>query len=259
MAKLIYRSIEIEDKGEGYACYFEKKKIDSFLDKNPELFDQMLQIIDAMIMRGNVYDSPKLKIDYVRDTMATRLLKNAELFIVGHEYGHVLNGDISSDKTSKQIICGIEFEKMNLSWEEEFNADIMGTYLTLTSQMMDFEENREDIANIYIGIDFFFSSLNILEEALSLLTYGTEKEWNSKSHPSSFSRRAHLRDNLFQLLLQMTEQTEKERKFMEKNVESAIVLYDSVQYIIDSLWEKSKEVYLEYHKKGLKPALIWTT
>jgi hypothetical protein len=257
ISKLVYRLVGFEDKGSDYAFSYDKKKIDLLLQKNSKFSNHIIEILDAIIMRGNVYDAPRLETDFVRDTMATRMFKNAELFIVGHEYGHVLNGDISAKKAIKKIINNIEYEEQQLSWEEEFNADLMGAYLTLSCQMMDFEENREDIANIYIGIDFFFGALDILDKALSLLTYGNEKEWHSQSHPSSYSRRASLRENLFELLFQMTSKTEKERQFMEKNVASAKVLYESIQYILDGLWEKTKGTYLDYYNKGLKPSPIW--
>ncbi len=159
-----------------------------------------------------------------------------EVFIVGHEYAHILLGHVNSNFTKKNLLND-KIETLLFSWKQEYNADELGFPLMLDGLRNVGYEN--DYVS-YCGAEAFFSAFEVLERAKCLIKSGDEEQyWRncSKSgeigdHPSSEKRRDALR-------IQMTQ------VYGEEPIRSSQI----VESIIKILWERTKPNILTNQKK----------
>lgn len=151
----------------------------------------------------------------------------AELFTVAHEYSHIIldslnpNGELKKEHIDKESIS----YKITRNWNEEFSADELSFKLTMAHCNQN--HKYEEIRNCYMGIEFLFACLDIIEKAFSI-------EF-SETHPTSKTRIGKLREYLSKHLPQKGDEIISESKI--------------IPYIIDKLWEMNKdEFYLNIRK-----------
>ena len=156
------------------------------------------------------YHSPGL-----RGRLVGLLNYSADLFVVAHEFAHVLCGHVS-DTSAKMIRLpsGKELSRLTRRQEMELEADELAFDMTVASNL----KRGDDVAMSYIGVDFFFSCLEI-EEALM----GASP---SLTHPATEVRREVLR-----------------RRVLDKYPNQAIAAIDfgsRLQRLMSELWSMNK-------------------
>jgi len=257
MSQLVISAAKILDEGDGYRLLFDHDSIQQRLSEAPAIYDRFLQVLDAMVMLGNVYRSPiYLPMEEIRQVFTSFLTKGSQHFLMGHEYGHVIAGHTSRSKTMQVLFGGEEIAQINTSWEQEFEADRLGLVLALVS-MSNEEEFEYDINYLYWGIDFGLSAFNILEKALSTVIYGNEKQWSSATHPSSYERRCKLRESLQEVLLSTWGETEEQKKALIKGTAKFLKLGKDLEVILEILWLQTKDNFTDYYRRQVLPGRSW--
>lgn len=61
----------------------------------------------------------------------THLLESVERFVIAHEYSHLIGGHISGSVWRQFINNGLEVDRLDTSWDDEFQADAFGTSILL--------------------------------------------------------------------------------------------------------------------------------
>jgi hypothetical protein len=155
------------------------------------------------------YASPGLRMRFVGLLSFT-----ADMFVVAHEYAHVVCGHTASRLARRaRLPSGIEFEESVRCHKEEMEADALAFKITVTHN----RKRGADLPLSYVGVDFLFSCLEI-DETLR----GTS---SSRSHPSASDRRDSLRRRV-------TEQ------YPEQSVAS-LYLAGQIQWLMAELWRRN--------------------
>ncbi|WP_080062641.1 hypothetical protein [Ruminiclostridium hungatei] len=201
------------------------------LEQNPEIAGRFRELIIAYFIDGYTGYAPQYFLDGNYLGIASILRHSFELFVMGHEYGHIVCGHLDdSSKRVRNMLGEIEYDEIQFDdWEQEIEADNIGTSLMLHVM----RKGGYDLSLSYMGVDFFFSIMDIVENGFSLMLTGEETIIPSDSHPPSVLRREVVRQSI-------------RNSVPEEEAESAIFLGTQIEQILKILWDKTKGVLLEY-------------
>ncbi len=173
-------------------------------------------------------------------TLTVTLLSCMELFVMGHEYGHIVLEHLTTTPRNVRPRLN-EAEEISYSWRQEYDADLIGLEL-----MMRVAEGQRKIpANFsYSGADLFFTAIDIMDRAVSVLNGEEETARKLGSHPPNRERRWLLRRMIPRLA---------GKEAAEMILEYALGVQDAV----DVLWELARPRLLELHRQGIRPAPWW--
>lgn len=205
---------------------------------NPTAQKPLRDIILSYVFRGKA--SHSVAQNYIQSVMnpvstvtVMNLVESIMLFILGHEYGHIIRGhlDVSSSKSrmfGKESVDLVEF-----GWKREFEADLVGLQFVLSY----FKTRRHlPLAHTIANVESFFIFFELIERTLSILMSGDEsRKFRTESHPPLRLRRSVVRTMLSDLLSQ--EEYEPVRLCMQLK-----------QRLTNKLWEKVKPSFEELHE-----------
>jgi len=150
--------------------------------------------------------------------IASLFRDTAEMYVVAHEYSHLIYGHLGSPSAYRKRMLGpTEIEELSFNWGQEFQADNLALKLTLSYN----SKKRLDLSLSYAGIDFLFSLMDIVERAAAL--------GNSTSHPPARVRREMLRDWL--------------RQKFSNGAGVPIQLAQLIQSLIEELWKRNEPAF----------------
>ncbi len=234
--KIFSQCLEITDKSDGITS-FSANKIDIInkIEKDPKILERFKDFLCSYVIEG----SPRKSKQYLMEAdtkywFCTYLMISAELFLVGHELGHIIAGH-----NTKRIKVGYFTQEdgnaINKNWEKELEADQIGMHLAM--QAMAFKGFKADFC--YLGIETFFIVQEIALKAFKILKDGNEDISKIFStHPPNTIRRELTRESLRRL-------TSDENEY-----NAAIHVPNLINDTMEYLWGKTKDIfYAEYQKK----------
>lgn len=145
--------------------------------------DLIATVFDWYLVTG-IPLGPDFDIEPRQMAVASRIATEAEKFIVAHEVGHHLLGHVAAG-TRSMLVAGQAVKAMDVSYQQELDADHMGLRLSLES-ITSTEPFDYNLA--YAGIEMFLQVVSLLE------AYAAAPE--SDTHPSAAERLAALRKTL---------------------------------------------------------------
>jgi hypothetical protein len=169
--------------------------------------------------------------------LSSGLVESACYFILGHEYGHIIlnHGDyLEAGPEASQR------EATRQNWQMEQDADMYGTVLS-TAAMSATGGHGMELA--YVGGDFFFSCMELVERAVSLLRHGDEEHLQSLTHPSPESRRLYQR--------QLTEAN------LGEHAESLTVFGRVIEEMLAAVWKSIRPQIEALRDGGFEPSDAW--
>ncbi|MFF3762557.1 hypothetical protein ACFYYR_00445 [Streptomyces sp. NPDC001922] len=211
------------------------------LRESPEALERFREVVFAYLLHGEPGSAPQYFASPQVSGLASILRNGLELFVLGHEYGHVLDGHLADGTASRRLLgtSGPDVAEATWSWEKEHIADLIGWNLSMSAM----NEQRYDLALSHAGVELFFSAYEVLNRALSLLMRGTDTVGTSTTHPPASDRRELLRINL--------------QQSVPEHAESAIGLANGIQEIVDTMWKSTAPLVLEMHRGGRRPDVRW--
>lgn len=209
---------------------------------NPDVLRRFFEVITAYLLLGRPIDAPAYLPEPHIGSLAGVLRNSMELFIMAHEYGHIISDHFASSENKLYYLHEYEVTEINQSWHQEFEADAMGIQLMIQAMIKD----GYDISLSFWGSDFFFSCMEIVDRFLCLFKgIDIERLYTPGStHPPPTLRREFLRKFLRKSIL---DDTSKE----------AIKLGITLQKIVEHLWQLTESRLREMKKDGQKLAPIW--
>lgn len=209
-------SIEIEDV---------KKRVTEY----PECIDRLVDLLGAL----DETTVPGMAAPYVPEPEYAHLSSlyrdGMELFIVGHEFGHVYAKHLNL-LLPRRRAAEVPNEDLNASHVQEFEADSIGLLLMISAQA----EQGYDAGLSYIGAELFFHALELQERFSHLQAFGASEDFietRSSSHPSNRERREALRVVVTQAL----EQGER--------LQATLQLAARYEEVIEMLWDAVQRRY----------------
>jgi hypothetical protein len=201
------------------------------LKEHPEVLDHFKHMIYCYIVQGNPRLSSRLSLDASHYPLAGKLNTAMEVFVLAHEYIHVIYRHVEK----KQDIEDIQKDSIRWSWEAEFDADDLGFGIT---------KNALTLASAYLGADYFLACTDLIEQVLFVLNRATKASPAQTDHPPFSERRKRLRDLL-------------RRDLPGNETERLIWLANQQQTVLDRLRDQSMGDWVEMQKKGVRPFAIW--
>lgn len=186
--------------------------------------ERFSELVRHAIFSSIPNESPQYFLSGHATNLHFTLLQSLELFVVGHEYGHITAGHLKESNLRSHDINGKRIERITPNWEMEFEADRIGLFLLIKSC------NENSLMPFcYLGPELFFTFLDLSERANNLLHLGKERRaCGSDTHPPIYDRRKRVRQ-IF-------------KDSMPSNrLESYSVASGFLENVFESLWATFKE------------------
>ena len=207
---------------------------------NDEPLRRLDEFLSAYIIGGHPHAAQQYFLDHRHTVLGQILLEGFELFIFGHEFGHVFAGHLDSALDAPDHLGAKPVERLSPSWKMEFEADYVGFALAMSAM----GRKKFDPATSYAGIDLFFSSLELVHRATSMLSFGEIRERpRSATHPPPQLRRKMLWRHLDQIGKGRARQARR--------------LASGAERILDMMWSRLTPTFEDRHKRGVRPAPEW--
>lgn len=217
----------------------EEDEVIKHINTHPEIVDRFRQLLIAQIVYGWIGKATPYELKKPYDRPAITLTKSIEHFIVGHEYGHIVQGDLTggylktpvNDKSAELII---------LSQKKELLADNNG----LRYSAWALARQQISYVDVVAGPTLFFVSDDLIHRALGILRTGRVQPYPPEStHPSPQIRLRNIR-------LQIEQEG---GEFASNYVDFS----RRIEWIVEVLWGAVRQDFVLMHKNGVKPSPIW--
>lgn len=189
--------------------------------------EKFLEVLVLYFIYENLFKS---KIYFQKDRnmiLSACLWDNAELFVVAHEYAHIISDELSNKKNIKRrFLDDSKLYEVIRDWNEEFKADQTALQIILT-RSDDFDSG---LVGNYLGVEFLFACLDIIER-INLKINGDKL---SETHPSARTRIENLR-NFLKIIL-------------PENANNLINGSKIISDILTELWEQNEESFYKLYK-----------
>jgi hypothetical protein len=173
---------------------FKRKKIriKNHIDTNPLIKERFKDFVINAVINGLPNGTRQYFLSETVSKLQYELLSSIELFIVGHEYGHIYAGHIDKALVKTRMINNEQLEFISPDWQMEFEADFYGLSLLVNT-----DSAHSFLPFSLLGPELFFTFLDIFERANTLVALGTEIHSNGgNTHPPTIERRKKIRELL---------------------------------------------------------------
>ncbi|WP_268541331.1 hypothetical protein [Candidatus Nitrosotenuis cloacae] len=219
---------------------FDEKQVLDRTNNETSILNRFQQMFLAYLIRGQVRAAPQYYLEAPFSYLASHLRYAMEVFIMGHEYSHILLRHVDSEKSQKTLLDIGDAYNIMFEWPQEYEADALGLPLMLLAPRL---RDRHNDPISYSGAELLFSCDEIIQRAECILRTGKE-DWYWKGgqkdgavgdHPPPHERRKQLRNTM-------------KHQFGDKSVETSLL----IEKITSILWEKTKPIFIDVHEKYLQ-------
>ena len=227
IAALVFPPI---DAGTGW--FSKDVDLDRGVEEHPEVLDELQATLYAYLVQGDPRRAPSPTIADRHVMTAATLLRSLELFVLGHEYGHIVASHSDDVGPNPSADATIRYD-----WDDEYGADSVG--VSLMTAVMD------DFPLAFWGAVHWFSCQEVFDRCRAILANGAyDPKVVSPTHPPNLARSRQLR--VVARELRAGPETER-----------AIRLADQVDSFWSRLWQVSEPYWVEMYQQGKRPAAIW--
>ncbi len=226
----------------GFDFHIGMTQVRGHLKENPEAVQRFQEVILAYILDGKPGKAPRYTPPSHVISLASPMIMGLELFVLGHEYGHIMAGHLADGAAPRRLrgTEDVDVTEISWSWQQELDADAVGWTLSMAAMIHQGSEPPATQA----GIELFFSACEILEKALSVLTTGeVDRVRRPTSHPHPRLRRDTLRESISNI--------------QEEEVERAKEIGECIAEVVEELWRHTEPLILKLHHAGESPDTRW--
>ena len=237
ISKIIAKSIPIQKENDKIGFQFDEKMIVERIEKENIILIRFKELILGFLLTGRATSASQYILESPFNKIADHLRLAMEVFIMGHEYAHILLRHLGDKETQKQILNTNDVFNVIYSWSQELDADVLGLPLMLIALK---EEGRRYPDLSYSGAELFFSAYEVIERGKCILKNGTDEFYwrNGKedgpigTHPPAERRRDNIRKAI-------------EYQFGTKFLTTSYI----IEKITKILWEKTKPELILIYKQ----------
>jgi hypothetical protein len=243
LSKVVVQAIPLRevDSAGSYNYSVKREDIIHHIEANEEVRRRFFELVWAYAAFGMPALAPQYILGSSYVELSDLLCESMELFAFGHEYSHIVFGHLDAPEAARQRLLNAPADEIVYSWIQEHLADVLGVRLSCLAMM---ESRKVDAALSFWGADLFFSALELMDKAVSLLRHGDENVQQLGSHPPSGERRAILRASLPDFL-------------GEENARGAVALGEAVEFASARLWDVTRDHLLAARPPGGGAAPSW--
>lgn len=218
------------------------------IEAHPEIADCFAKIVVSYAVTGRLVRGLGDRLTPDVASLAVKLDLSLWYFVLGHERAHIILGHLHTTAARRGGRPDAEVEALAYSWWQELEADLLGMKLSMSAGT---NYGKLDFPLAFIGIGLFFDALDVMDRAVALLQTGDENACQLGSHPPCDLRKRYLRESLSKL-------AETDRAYAD-HVRRALELSETQSEIIRLLWERTRPILLDLHRRGVSTAHTWRT
>lgn len=103
--------------------------VDERLREDDEPVSRLAAFLAAYVLGGHPHSAPPYVLKGRGLVLATLLRRSGQLFVGGHEYGHIAAGHLVSKKDVRHFVGDVEVPIISVEWKDEYEADFVGMVL----------------------------------------------------------------------------------------------------------------------------------
>jgi hypothetical protein len=247
-SKAIAQAFPTVDDGNGkLKTDLSTEAIKNHVGKNPDVGTRFIQAVGGYLM-GRPSSAPQYFASTLHNLISDYFINSLELFILGHEYGHVVAGHLSSDTPTAAMIPSSSNspEALEFSWNQEYEADLYGAVLSIAAMNAKYSEGEGSVLRFaegeggvlrFAGSELFFGAVDIVDRAMSTIAFGhPESRRLSFTHPPALERRLTIRRSL--------------PKIMSREAATLIVdMGEAIEDAIEALWQEAMPEFLKVYER----------
>jgi hypothetical protein len=227
--------------GESLSFSVHSSDVTKLLDRDIEPVRRFQQFVDAYVLSGDPHNAEQYLLSGPSSVLSSWLRKSAELFVMGHEYAHVILGHLTETPSPHRGL-GPNVETITRQYGQEVEADLLGVQLSVATMG---RTQGVDVPLAVFGAYLMFSAIDVVDRAVETLYPGVRPSASEhETHPPTEMRREFLAP----VLANVTN---------EEVAGAAARLGEQVQFILDALWERSVPHYVGLRDSGAEPADMW--
>lgn len=238
LAKLLSRSLPIDIlENDQFRANYEINEAKKLLLKDEELQHAWTNFFAdyAMSPENPFHGNALYVIGKERQTLWEDFSDAIDLFVVGHEYGHHIDGHSLGGTAS------VDGENQEEQHQKELNADLIGSLLASCAGQIDERPNWCALTNI--GSVAILTVLDLIRQGNHILSKGTDDAPpNRKTHPPLEKRLDVIRKSTTIF-------------FGEKDPTVALAMQKCVYDMLIFIWGHVKTFLLEIHANGTRPVV----
>jgi hypothetical protein len=212
------------------------------LRKHPDPAGYLVAVLEHALIRGNPSGFPVLPESTARSGMKETLLLNAEVFILGHEYGHIQRNHFEPQREVSVTHGNRAFSATSRSHQQEYAADLTG--FEYANRFGTLNPVQQYLA--YCGTCLFLSCQDLVEDALTLLGGMNDAHRARDTHPAGARRREAICNVLrFQI-------GNENAELLERG-------YAEMHWILEEFWRLAKPRWADLVQGGAVASPIWAT
>ncbi len=219
----------------------------SHLLVNPECTEAFLDVLLNVLLHSDPGRTRPTEMRGPRMVFAHWICSATELFILGHEYGHIIN-----EHAMESSILLPDHKQPHgtpTSWVQEFEADRVGGVLSSLA----LQRSGTPAFQSFIGADFFFILATLIYEGTLVLEHGDQEPIQKQplspklegAYPPNALRGLRLADAL-------REDFDPAGCAAIENIRST--LWTACHYI----FRRIEPILLQLHSQGIRPGIKWT-
>lgn len=243
VAKAVAATLPPTDpKHAGVSFDLDRERVMHALRRDGTPAQRLADFLVGYILAGHPHAAEQYFLRQPSATLAALLARGGQLFVLGHEYGHIVAGHLEHSAHSERRLGPRSVDVLRPDWRLEYEADDIGMRFALASLRT---KSRLDLALSYCGIDLVFSALALVERALATLIHGAPAEnAGSDTHPPPALRRNVLRSRVGELPDCAA-------------VSGALTLSANVEAVLELMWTRIEPIFVRLHAEGTPPSPIW--
>ena len=239
LAKAIAQAFPIRDgQDDQIIVDLSREAIAGHIAQNPNVSTRFIQALGGYIM-GRPSKAPQYFATPFYNYISEFMISSLELFILGHEYGHVVAGHLTAEAPTAALLpdAADSAEAVEYSWKQEYEADFYGEVLSIVAMNKRFKDASDAIKFKYAGSELFFGAVDTVDRAISTIAYGHDKSRRvSFSHPPSSQRRLNIRQSLPEIM-------------RSEHVASAVEMGEILEDAMEVLWQAAMPTFLNVYER----------
>ena len=238
IGKVLSQALEYPDDGTSFSIPTDP--VEDIVSSHPEMVRRFRHLLGAFVISGHPGFSRPYVIGAPPSYLASRQAKCMLAFLVGHEYGHVIAGDLDPALAVHTSILAANVDEITFSHQKEYMADFTG--IDLMALAMRAERQPQPL--IEWASPLLLLGLHIVRNTYEVLETGEQQEDpESVTHPKTPNR-------LHALLEPLYDPNRTNLADMRERTEWLIKLFSL-------LWNEVRPFFEEGHRLRVAPAAIW--
>ena len=188
---------------------------------------ELFELLSVTVAQGTPWASRPFEVQRYLMPMAETFVDASYAFVVGHEYGHLVNHDLDHAVTARGSLGPANsIDLVDHSWKDEISADFVGLQAAMAASI----GREQPTTSAYFGAHVYLRGVQMLCDAIALAAGREEGALDEQLWPPLSRRRQALRDGLEMYLSAGAAEL----------LPRELAVADAVDTVLDILWSQCR-------------------